>query len=132
MRQLAWTVLIAMLVGCMAERVTPESVADEPTSEAATATIEVTGDSDTIPLPTIALTAEPTHLPTATPLPDRLLDPAGPWLLVSAGTNRNGTDKHLYLMNADGTGLTRITSEPVVSYALRPGASTEHIEIAYT
>lgn len=63
--------------------------------------------------------------------PDVPLSPAGPWLVFLAGSEDHGL-QYLWAVNDDGTGLTRLVDEPVITFDVRPGSSVlDGATIAY-
>ncbi|MBN1427477.1 MAG: PD40 domain-containing protein [Anaerolineae bacterium] len=66
-----------------------------------------------------------TAIPEVDPCPDAPLSDQGPWLVFLATSDREDTTNTSYLwaMNADGSGLTQLDAEPVVSFRIRPYSS---------
>lgn len=72
-----------------------------------------------------------TPFPTLTP--NGSLSADGPWLLFTArqGCGGDYCPNYLWAMNSDGTGLQHIIDDHIVNFAVRPGATKTHAEIAF-
>ncbi len=134
-------VLCLILVGCAAGLEDNPTAAGVPTVDGMptvavpteTAGPQITDVADTSSYPTPTKTPKPTIPPTvpSTKVPDRPLNPEGPWLLFTAYVTPPD-EQYLYAVNDDGTGLTQLTSEYVSSYEVQPGSSLEEgVTIAY-
>ncbi|MBN1429798.1 MAG: hypothetical protein JXB07_15620 [Anaerolineae bacterium] len=80
-----------------------------------------------IPKPSDTPWPTSTPVPTATsyPTPAVSLSSTGPWLIFRA-------DGYLWAMNQDGTGLTRLSNEPVFAFAVRPTSTVQNgLIVAY-
>jgi hypothetical protein len=77
-------------------------------------------------IPSIAPTRDPE------PIPEGPLSAEGPWRIFIARMKckLEACPQQLWIMNEDGSGLELLMEGPVVSLAIRPGASTAHAEIA--
>ena len=130
-------VLCLIMVGCAAGQedvptatIAPTATAPEKTVELESADVPAT-PTDPIPTDTPEPIISPTHAPI--PTPDVPLDPEGPWLLFLASTIDPGDwSRQIWAVNADGTGLTELVDEHVMTFRAQPVDSLERgFKIAY-
>lgn len=90
-------------------------------------------DSDDLPTPTPTpvptATPTPTPVPTATPTPTPVPTPT-PHNFI-AYTGGSGSDAEIYLMNSDGTNVTKLTNKTGDSSATDPSLSQDAQKITY-
>lgn len=120
MPRLIW--LLILLVMLSASGCTPEEtfLPVEYTDPTAWPSPTVTGTPT--PTTTPAPTYTPRPGPTRTPTPSMPLSSAGPWLVFSVTDETDATRTGLWAVNADGTGLTQITTESALSSFADPQA----------
>jgi hypothetical protein len=82
--------------------------------------------------PTETSTPVPTAIPATTyPTPAVPLSPTGPWLVFRAGDYPSGD--YLWAINQDGTGLTRLTDDCILDFAVHPNSSVQGgLTLAYS
>jgi len=99
---------------------TPTATATPTPSPAPTATVAPTPVPTPVPTPTATATATPTSTPSPTPTPG-----GG---RIAFRSDRDGF-YDIYVMNADGSGVTRLTSDPAGEFA--PSWSPDGARIAF-
>jgi WD40 repeat protein len=115
-------VAVVWLAGCQAQ------VDVIPT---ASPTVEPTRIAPTVTTSPIPPTIEPTATLTPSPTPAGELSAGGPWLVFLASAEPD-TAESLWAINADGTGLTRLSPAGVTAFDVRPGSEVGgSIEIAF-
>jgi hypothetical protein len=127
MKRLILIFCLIIMAGCAKAQSTPVltplsdlSVTPSATDSAASTTTTPASNPSTptlLPLPTLTQ-----FTPDATFTPAGPLSAEGPWVLFTA--------HYLWIMNGDGSGLQHVIDMPVESFAVRPGATAEHAEIA--
>ena len=152
--QLPIMVACLAMAGCASTRVaTPTGT--QPSQPPSTEAAAITPTEASQPTATFSVTlmlspfftpAGPSHpqspAPSITPIPPATvyptpavpLSPTGPWLFFIEWRSEWQRDRsmwprvkgYLWAINQDGTGLTRITDEPISAFAIRPASLCLH------
>jgi len=152
-----WLIGLFVMLAAVSCTPSPASVADTatPLLETDTSTpisIPATAEPSSPPASSTPPESEPAPSPTATDIPEQAepskpppqpdpsksppdvrakLDAEGPWLLFLAAA---GPEKLPYLwgVNSDGSGLGRLSAEPVLNFAVHPGRAADNISLVAT
>jgi hypothetical protein len=131
--------VVSLTVGCASpETATPVGTpliapASTPTYSMPTASPIPGTQAASAPGVTPIVDASTTPLPRdPAPIPVGPLSTQGPWRIFIARMKckLEACPQQLWIMNEDGSGLQVLVEEPVISLAIRPGATAAHAEIA--